>query len=1366
MFDWCVSDTSDGEVAGLSEGERFQFVTKVVNLSNRSHGLSSTSFKSSVRLITGWLIMKFHPRSSALATTVSVMKQVSNGAMDLSKALLHGMEAVSLAARLEHMVLCSNSLTVGLFSSLCRRTLDDSVASNELQDLLGSVVLASVGAAARIMRGCPAGTCSSPMEGAWSVTQLPAAALAPAVVSSLDLARHWFDKALEASAQLPRLYRLHLADVILQLVVERIAQVNVDGPSEASDTAEVTVDGNELNISLLQFALSALDSQPTQGMQINDRPQHLPARAMESISPKLRDEPGGEQTLRQHLQLSLAFLFMQAGQYDQALACIDVLEAGLSSSAQKMEGPSHAGARAEPTNAELSSPTILYAKFRILMQSGQERLSKSILCQLLVVESASFELCLEAVAFAVKNQGVMDTTSGDQCGETRIQSLYQQLLVRFPRDPQFAQTRLWLVRDLLALQHSSSLRNNSSGKSSSNPALSIALTIAEEHFSRKRRVSRSHRSVFRDILWKQVLWIQKSCTSTTLPNSGVGSAVEWTHWTECLQQILDVNPLSLATLLPALPETAHPSIPDQPLFLGERYADHQGTEKEGVSADVISSLLLRCDSLLFLAFSPHSPGSGQLLNEASICARLAWEASRSPLTAIYDFRASLALQVTDTTACSGLEYTVGSKSGVWRAVSRLVQCSWYLSSRDSNSKRDHTAHLGRILEALGTTVYPGSEIPIGSCTDKESARTSDGDKSQRMEQIRIEAKHWLLSAWLEHSCRHAQHCAKTAGGQVVNGNGQVGYEGMPSIVAVMCELVANLLRAKQSGNRNSVRGQQGNKRPRDGEPRHAMMLDEQNLHLVTTEACEAGAGDGAGAKAEAGAEAGTEAGAGPETARSQSPIAPSRKRATLSQSSEPTQKQSQDQTSLESDKTKQLNQPNESPSSTQLKSSCNDHRLSQSSPLEPATHISPNTQATASPVHTQQQKAQPKCSLVEQLLPPLRLLLAVLPAIGDRKDLLQRLGMTEIKALVQLLWAAATELNMAEESQNIAGAGVGAGVSAAAEVFEALGSLLGFSLDLDLDLVPSLSLELKREQRGAQVRAYLCAASSHLDCVSGPGVVKRLSILRRSFDCAERARIACCSLQAAAEGDSDMRRSGGEDGSMDGDWKRLSSLALVVQLSALCSFHSAIADDEIRVNAPADTTTVPASLPSALQFVKSQTSSFALLQPNQLRWCLLLVRSEAAHSVECLYALLKIGQTVLQDSDLSQRLSILLQLLELAPSRSSALHHVEEFTFSLRADFEGEGDGNGNGDGNAGGTGVKESLSPMLRDQVDVATRLCYNLAAQLLECDQPAAAESFATHAKHLLTFSSLEFSHEHRAKVEDLHEVVGRRCQQPENY
>ena len=83
MFDWCVADSSDGEVAGLSEAERFQMVTKVVNLSNRSHGLSSTSFKSSVRLITGWLIMKFHPRSSALATTVSVIKQVSNGAMDL-----------------------------------------------------------------------------------------------------------------------------------------------------------------------------------------------------------------------------------------------------------------------------------------------------------------------------------------------------------------------------------------------------------------------------------------------------------------------------------------------------------------------------------------------------------------------------------------------------------------------------------------------------------------------------------------------------------------------------------------------------------------------------------------------------------------------------------------------------------------------------------------------------------------------------------------------------------------------------------------------------------------------------------------------------------------------------------------------------------------------------------------------------------------------------------------------------------------------------------------------------------------------------------------------------------------------------------
>ena len=49
VFDWGVADSSDGEVAGLSEAERFQMVTKVVNLSNRSHGLSSTSFKSSSR---------------------------------------------------------------------------------------------------------------------------------------------------------------------------------------------------------------------------------------------------------------------------------------------------------------------------------------------------------------------------------------------------------------------------------------------------------------------------------------------------------------------------------------------------------------------------------------------------------------------------------------------------------------------------------------------------------------------------------------------------------------------------------------------------------------------------------------------------------------------------------------------------------------------------------------------------------------------------------------------------------------------------------------------------------------------------------------------------------------------------------------------------------------------------------------------------------------------------------------------------------------------------------------------------------------------------------------------------------------------
>lgn len=146
--------------------------------------------------------------------------------------------------------------------------------------------------------------------------------------------------------------------------------------------------------------------------------------------------------------------------------------------------------------------------------------------------------------------------------------------------------------------------------------------------------------------------------------------------------------------------------------------------------------------------------------------------------------------------------------------------------------------------------------------------------------------------------------------------------------------------------------------------------------------------------------------------------------------------------------------------------------------------------------------------------------------------------------------------------------------------------------------------------------------------------------------------------------------------------------------------------------------------PKCRAFLLDNRDDFLLLAPQDLLYCSKVSRRERGVSIEVTRTLLTLS---LQASnmrpipDYTMIGGIYRDLIELSPSRTSALEHVEEFEQLIC-------------------NASSSSLQPVRFDVIDIdyIVSLSYNYGVTLIDLDQILLAERFVTKALHLISFSS----------------------------
>ena len=146
--------------------------------------------------------------------------------------------------------------------------------------------------------------------------------------------------------------------------------------------------------------------------------------------------------------------------------------------------------------------------------------------------------------------------------------------------------------------------------------------------------------------------------------------------------------------------------------------------------------------------------------------------------------------------------------------------------------------------------------------------------------------------------------------------------------------------------------------------------------------------------------------------------------------------------------------------------------------------------------------------------------------------------------------------------------------------------------------------------------------------------------------------------------------------------------------------------------------------PKCRAFLLENRDDFLLLAPQDLLYCSKVSRRERGVSIEVTRTLLTLSlqaSNMRPSPDYTMIGGIYRDLIELSPSRSSALEHVEEFEQLIC-------------------NASSSTLQPVRFDvcDIDYIVSLSYNYGVTLIDLDQILLAERFVTKALHLISFAS----------------------------
>jgi hypothetical protein len=146
--------------------------------------------------------------------------------------------------------------------------------------------------------------------------------------------------------------------------------------------------------------------------------------------------------------------------------------------------------------------------------------------------------------------------------------------------------------------------------------------------------------------------------------------------------------------------------------------------------------------------------------------------------------------------------------------------------------------------------------------------------------------------------------------------------------------------------------------------------------------------------------------------------------------------------------------------------------------------------------------------------------------------------------------------------------------------------------------------------------------------------------------------------------------------------------------------------------------------PKCRAFLLENRDDFLLLAPQDLLYCSKVSRRERGVSIEVTRTLLTLSlqaSNMRPSPDYTMIGGIYRDLIELSPSRSSALEHVEEFEQLIC-------------------NASSSTLQPVRFDvcDIDYIVSLSYNYGVTLIDLDQILLAERFVNKALHLISFAS----------------------------
>ena len=192
------------------------------------------------------------------------------------------------------------------------------------------------------------------------------------------------------------------------------------------------------------------------------------------------------QKLKVKAQLSLAFAFKEMNQCDKAMASILSVESSLLTKIGQRDGNT-----ADPSQRNMIQ-TVAYAKFAILIQDKDWEAAEQSLNILLL--HAPYDLAMDVITtYLEKNQNDIHSKGIE---------LYRAVANKFPREPEFTNTRIRLVEYILStaqlndigVQSPHSAGGTLNANSSHNRVMELCAEMVADHITRKRRLVRSDKN--------------------------------------------------------------------------------------------------------------------------------------------------------------------------------------------------------------------------------------------------------------------------------------------------------------------------------------------------------------------------------------------------------------------------------------------------------------------------------------------------------------------------------------------------------------------------------------------------------------------------------------------------------------------------------------------------------------------------------------------------------------------------------------------------------------------------------------------------------------------------------------------------------